>query len=125
MKEVLGPQGHGCYCCNRAEQRRIREEADKDTAGFMVALVGFTLLLMTLTPYVVYALGLPTMWGGCGWAWDYPCDVAGSRYILVGCGVVSVAIMALGFFMTWHRQREKRRLRAAASGGGVDGPEEE
>ena len=105
------PHGHGCYFCHRAEQRRIQEEADKDTAGFMVALAGFATLLMTLTVYFVYGLGLP--YGeGCGWAFER-CGAAGSLYILAGCAGVSLAMMALGVFMDLRRRRDKRRAAAA------------
>ena len=107
------PQGHGCYFCHRAEQRRIQEEADKDTAGFMVALAGFATLLMTLTVYFVYGLGLP-YGAGFGLAFQRYEGSLSPLYILAGCAGVSLAMMALGVFMDLRRRWDKRRAAAAS-----------
>ena len=112
------PHGHGCYLCQRAEQRRLEEEADKDCAGPLTALVGFTLLLMTLTVYVVFGWGHGTPgWSGCGVLFD--AEVCGGTlrhiYILVSCAGVSVVMMAVGLVMALFRRAEKRRIAGAGA----------
>ena len=103
---VTCSEGHGCYLCHRAEQRRINEEASKDAAGPILVLLG-----LTMGGFILFCAWLSHP----HWALPSMLGVLTVGQLFFFCGAVLQTLTVGGLVQIWIRWREKWRRPAATA----------